>query len=297
MDSLTEYINYHWASSLANDIDPQNDCLSYVSERYELNTEQRYWLAFLFGTCYCAPTVFYIYNEFPDFETVNVDRLQRWWNSNKARLVFQTDRARVRSNDQFVNCFRSYRNIVGGSQRDYFLQLEGDTPKATYAKAFKNLSEVHYFGRFTMFIYLEMVSVLTQSKMIPTDLDLRNAESCRNGLALALNRRDVFTHFDQKTVTKADYDHLEAGLLDIQQRIEALPIRHRDIFSIETTLCAFKKAKLGKRYVGYYIDRMHKEITAMQSNVPRGVDWSVLWDFRKKNYEPKYLLEQRKAKK
>ena len=293
MDGLKEYLAYHEASSRANDIDPQNDCLAYICDRYELNVEQRYWLAFLFATCYCAPTVFYIYNEFPDYETVDVNRLERWWKANKHKLIFQTDRARVRSNDEFVNCFRSYRKMVGNSQEKCFSALIGVNPKQTYANAFKLFSGVHYFGRFTMFIYLEMVSYLTPTKMIPTDLDLRNAESCRNGLALALDRRDLFSHFEDKKLSNVDYAQLEQGLEDIQSKVDAMNIRHKSIFSIETTLCAFKKAKLGKRHVGYYIERMRVEIEAMKKNVPKGVDWSVLYDFRKKNYHPKYLREMK----
>ncbi len=71
---MVDYINYHIRSSEAKDIDPSNDCLRYISDRFELNIEQRYWLAFLFGTCYSATTVYYIYNEFPDFENVDVER-------------------------------------------------------------------------------------------------------------------------------------------------------------------------------------------------------------------------------
>ena len=48
MDGLAEYLSYHRQSSIAKDIDPQNDCLQYVANRFELNMEQRYWLAFLF---------------------------------------------------------------------------------------------------------------------------------------------------------------------------------------------------------------------------------------------------------
>lgn len=292
MDGLTEYLRFHRESSAANDIDPQNDCLEYISNRYELSMEQRYWLAFLFATCYCAPTVFYIYNEFPDYQNVDVGRLERWWASNRQRLVFQTDRARVRSNNEFVNCFKSYRGIVGGNQQDYFnSHFKSETPVQTYIKAFSRMSDVHYFGRFTMFIYLEMVSVLTDTKMIPNTLDLSNAESCRNGLALALDRKDLFSHFEQKNLKKDDYTALEQGFKTITERVNAMPIRHQSMFSIETTLCAYKKVKLGKRYVGFYIERMRKEIETMQKNVPVGVDWSVLYDFRKKTYQPKYLKE------
>jgi hypothetical protein len=127
--------------------------------------------------------------------------------------------------------------------------------------------------------------------MIPIDLDLKNAESCRNGLALALDRKDLFTHVVDKKLTKDDYQDLNTGLLKIIDEIEKLTINHKNLFAIETTLCAYKKAKLGKRYIGYYIDENREEIEKMSKNVPQGVDWSVLWDFRKANYDKKYLKE------
>lgn len=292
MDNITEYLRFHRESSAANDIDPQNDCLSYISDRYELNTEQRYWLAFLFGTCYCAPTVFYLYNEFPDYNTVDIGRLERFWGQNKQKLVFQTDRARVKSNNEFVNCFKSYRQIVGKNQEAFFKRLQHTSTVETYKNSLKALDGLHYFGRFTMFIYLEMVSVLTDTKMTPHTLDLRNAESCRNGLALALGHLHMFSHFEDKTLSDNDYVNLEKGFNRIVDAIQYEPIRHKDIFNIETTLCAYKKVKLGKRYVGFYIERMRKEIEAMEKNVPKGVDWSVLYQFRNKNYHPKYLKEK-----
>jgi hypothetical protein len=291
MDSLKEYLSFHQASSIAKDIDPQNDCLSYLAERYELNIEQRYWLAFLFATCYCAPTVFYIYNEFPDYNNVDVNRLSRWWNSNKQRLIFQTDRARVRSNNEFVNCFRSYKSIVGSNQQAYFNEFCADNKTNNYINAYKRLSNIHYFGRFTMFIYLELVDVLTDSKMSPNGLSLKEAESCRNGLALAMDRKDLFTHFEDKQLTLKDYLDFQQGLNAINATISGMNIRHKSLFNIETTLCAYKKVKLGKRYVGYYIERMRTEIEAMKKNVPVGVDWSVLYDFRSFNYAQKYLKE------
>jgi hypothetical protein len=291
MEGLKEYLSFHQASSFARDIDPQNDCLTYICDRYELNIEQRYWLAFLFATCYCAPTVFYIYNEFPDYQNVDVGRLERWWTANRNKLVFQTDRARVRSNNEFVNCFKSYREIIGTSQQAYFQKLSASTPQDTYVAAYKRLTNIHYFGRFTMFIYLELVSVLTDVQMIPNDLNLREAESCRNGLALALGRKDLFSHFEDKTLTVKDYSDLEHGLELLTVKISDMNIKHKNLFNIETTLCAYKKVKLGKRFVGYYIERMRSEIEAMKKNVPVGVDWSVLYDFRKATYQPKYLKE------
>jgi hypothetical protein len=206
-------------------------------------------------------------------------------------LVFQTDRARVRSNNEFVNCFKSYREIIGANQQEYFQKLSTNNSQDTYVAAYKRLSNIHYFGRFTMFIYLELINVLTDTKMIPNDLNLREAESCRNGLSLALDRKDLFSHFVDKELTDKDYADLDDGLQLLLSKISDMNIQHKNLFNVETTLCAYKKVKLGKRYVGYYIERMRNEIETMKKNVPVGVDWSVLYDFRKATYQRKYLKE------
>ena len=140
---MVGFLEYHIESSKAKDIDPSNDCLRYVCERFELNIEQRYWLAFLFGTCYSATTVYYIYNEFPDYENVDVTRLQRWWDLNKHKTIFQTDRLRVKSQNKFVETFVSYRNLLNGfSQKDYFNSLKQPTRQLTYNNCYSNLSGI-----------------------------------------------------------------------------------------------------------------------------------------------------------
>ena len=74
-------------------------------------------------------------------------------------------------------------------------------------------------------------------------------------------------------------------------QIQEFDIQHKNIWNVETTLCAYKKYKKGKRYIGFYIDRQRKEIEKMQHNVKEGVDWSPLWDFRQETYDKKWLNE------
>ena len=292
MDLVSEYVEYHVQSSEAKDIDPANDCLKYVCDRFELNIEQRYWLAFLYACCYSGTTTYYIYNEFPDFENVDVNRLQRWWKNNKDKTVFQTDRLKVKSFDEFINIFKSYKSLLNGlTQEEYFSSLKQPDRQMTYDNCYQDLMNIHYFGRFTMFIYLEMVNVLTGFDLEPTYLDLKNAESCRNGLVYALDEPNLNTHGNKKKLTQNQLGYLQYQLLVIKEQIKELPIEKRNIWNIETTLCAYKKYKLGKRYVGYYIERQRKEIEKMQNNVTDGVDWQVLWDFRKETYENKWLKE------
>lgn len=112
MDRIDEYVTYHCNSSRALDIDPQVEAIAYLCERFELNEEQRYWLCFLFATNYCVPTTYFMYNEFPDYGTVDTGRMSRWWERNKAKLIFQTDRRWIKMKDCMVAVYESYRAFV-----------------------------------------------------------------------------------------------------------------------------------------------------------------------------------------
>ena len=271
---VKSYTEYHNESYLAGDIDPSVTCLTYLADRYELNTEQRYWIAFLYGTCYSATTTFYVYNEFPDYELVDVNRLNQWWKDNKHNLIFQTDRLRIKSNNQFIESFVSYRNLCKGSQQRYFNSRSSD-------EIYNKILAIKYFGRFTLFNYLDVLNQVTDITLKPRYLNMMEAESCRNGLAFAIGREDLI---------KENISGNDARLLH-NEFINTMRSHKGNIFQVETTLCAYKKYRYGKRYVGYYIDRMYNEIKTMEGRVTEGVAWEVLWQFREETYNKKYLSE------
>lgn len=282
------YKRYHLAMMSIGDCDPQYPVLRYISDRMELNEEQRFWLAFLFSLSYCAPTAFYMLNEFPDYENVDSRRLGVWWAANKHRTLFQTDRAKVKNFDKIVPIFESYRNLMGISQKETWYSIISKTQKSTYNAAFEKMGEIYYFGRFSLFLFLESVHQLTGFPMKPDKLDLKDAESCRNGLCYALGL-DAWVG---KSLKDAQYKRLQMELekIEIELAIEnpSIPV---NIWNIETSLCAFKKLFLAKRYLGYYIDRQQEEIELMQKNVPSGVYWDMLWQYRRAYYNPRYLGE------
>jgi len=186
----------------------------------------------------------------------------------------------------------SYKNLLGNTtQENYFLSLKQPTKQTTYDNCYTNLTQIKNFGRFTMFIYLEMINVLTGYDFEPTYLDLANAESCRNGLVYHLGHHELDTHAKDKKLTRKQINYLQYKFKELKKEIEALDIQHKNIWNIETTLCAYKKFNKGKRYIGYYIERQRKEIEKMETNINTGVDWSVLWEFRKETYNKKWLKE------
>lgn len=276
-----DYISYHIKSSEHMDIDPANDCLLYLSERFELTIEQRYWLAFLYSTCYCGPTVYYMYNEFPDFENVDVARLQRWWNKNKSKMIFQTDRLKIKTMNRFVETFESYKNIIGDRlQSDFFLSIKDPCPVVCYQRAYNELGKVRNIGRFTLFIYLEMISVLTDFKCVPDRLEWAHADNCRVGMYYHLGHEDG----------QLDYSVLDNEINRLQDFFKTR-CEHSNIFNIETTLCAYKKYRHGKRYIGYYLDRQLKEIDTCAKNITEGVAWRALYEFRQETYKHLYQNE------
>lgn len=287
------YELYHQVSMEAGDVDPSYSMLRYLCERFELNIEQRYWLAFLYATCYCGPTVFYIYNEFPDFENVDEGRLERWWAGNKSKLYFQTDRRWIRSRNQFCDIFRSYRAKVGKrTQAEMFASWETENEFLNYDRSWKQMESIYQFGRFALFLYLEAVHVVTDYPMRPRGMDLSTAESCRNGLAYALGMEQrLNTHDGARGPLKPEESSfLQREFNKLVVRMEAADARN-NVWNIETTLCAYKKYRMGKRHVGYYLDRQADEIEKMQEAVKWGVDWSVLWQYRHETFNKTMLRE------
>ena len=98
-------------------------------------------------------------------------------------------------------------------------------------------------------------------------------------------------HFNKRVLSAEAINKLQKDFDNIVKLVKSR--RPKDtIFNIETTLCAYKKYKVGKRFIGFYLDRQREEIEHHSKNAAlSGVDWSVLWQYRKETYNPKYLLE------
>jgi hypothetical protein len=288
----SDYKQYHIDMTQIGDCDPAYPALEYVANRFELNLEQRYWLAFLYATCYCSPTVYYMYNEFPDYENVDARRLQNWWLKNKHKTIFQTDRLKVKSFDMLLSMFIDYRERIGESQQLSFEKRIVDNPIESYNNLYKFASTFYYMGRFTLFIYLECLKFLTKLPIEINSLELEEAESSRNGLCYAVGRDDLVVRKNNLKLTKTDYTFLQEKLdILVGELKNEYPSANVSYWSVETSLCSYKKMYWRTRYLGYYIDRLMVEILEMQNRVTDGVDWTVMWDFRKEHFPKEWLGE------
>lgn len=294
------YLKYHRESERIGDIDPSYEMLLYLVRRFELNLEQRYWLAWLYAMTYCGASAFYIYNEFPDYQHADANRMRRWWGERgRAEMIVQTDRRWVRSSNMFVPAFESYRALVGQSQVKFFSRYDDcETPEERYDRLYRDVKGLHSFGQFALFLYLEALHTVTPTDLEPTDLDLDKAWSCRNGLYYAYGM-DYLVEDKESRILDGAGRVTDSKWRDLLTRLRSPAAPNADetfdgptVWEIETVLCAYRKWFRGKRYVGYYIDRQGGEIAKMEAKVPVGVCWDVLWQFREETYERTVLAEK-----
>jgi len=146
-------------------------------------------------------------------------------------------------------------------------------------------------GRFGLWLYTEALHVVTGFPLEPPTMRMRDAESCRNGLVMALGMPELNTHGNGNHVSQRDMRYLQSCFQDVVEELRETN-KGSNVWNIETTLCAYKKYHLGKRWPGYYIDRQADEIRSAEAAVTDGVDWSVLWEYRRETFRRDLLSEQ-----
>ena len=287
---------YHW-SLKTNDCDPALYLMNYVNKRMELNIEQRYWFAWLYGNTYNVATAWILFNEFPDFENVDINRLNKWNEDNYKRLRYQTDNKWQKGH--LPKMFESYRdNILANhsSQSEFFNSFITNLPVVDFNNINKHIIKNFYkFGRYLSWFYLQTLKETCDLNILPHDLLLKesSSESHRNGLIYALGMEEVLES-DMK-LDKEFYELLdESAETILDEMAEEYPDVQADLFSMETTLCAFKKIfrKKHGRYLGYYIDRQAEDIKQCQEDEWNGIDWQLLWDGREEIIDKRLLRNE-----
>jgi len=283
------FIRWYAWSLKYDDCDPAVWMTNYVNERYEHNDEQKLWLCWLYGNTYYLPTAWILMNEFPDYELATVDRMTQWNSANYQRLRYQTDTKWNKGH--LPTMFESYQKFIGDrSQRERIESYYEGDPKRNFDALWAVLKgNLHKFGRYSTWFYMQHLHHTASVDIVPTSLmldDYDGSRSHRNGLLLAIGKDD---DYDRK-LTGAEYATLESisnGIID--EMVERFPDLKSQInfFTMETCLCSFKKIFREKhgRYLGYYIDRQSDEIKKVSDDGWYGIDWDVLWQSREETLD------------
>jgi hypothetical protein len=272
----------------------------FLFKKCDWDAEQRLWFAFINGNTQNPLTSKIIFDEFPDLATLNLERLDSWFNARWPVLAFDTDRRHHKK--EFIKAVTGYKKLCGDAQSEYFATfMGGDDPYENFRSAWKEVRDkFHSFGRLSAFSYLEYIRIMRVGKIDCDQLfldDMQGSKSHRNGLAIVLGRDDLDWH-DSNPGFGGEYtpETLEwlkqegaALLAEAKQRAEGKPWAYDvSYFTLESALCTYKSwHRPNRRYPNVYADMFHDRIKKAESHWP-GRDFSEFWDARRE-YLPEHL--------
>ena len=272
---LKAFLRWYAWSLKYKDCDPPIWMLNYLFDRFEHNIEQKLWISWIYGTTYHLPTAWIIWNEFPDFELVDLKRLKQWNDKNYHRLRYQTD---TKYNKGYLpQQFESYKEWIGTkSQRAKFKHFN------SFDSLWHNIkNNLYKFGRYSTWFYMQTLYECCGINFVPDDLKLNDyggSKSHRNGLCYALGK----DQWINAKLNQSQIEYLETKAKQILNIISTKYKLKNNPYKLETALCSFKKifrAKQG-RYLGYYLDRQAMEISMVEKDGWSGIDWYVFWQGR-----------------
>lgn len=283
------FINF-WATQMkVYDCDTPLYASKYLFSRMEFNEEQKFWFSWIYANTYQLATTFVIWNEFPDFENVDFDRLDEWEDENYKKLSYQVDQKWMKGN--LAKIFKSYKEVITKNHKnqiEFFYQFNSSDPLDNFNRLWSVIIKDFYkFGRYTAWFYMQTLKELCNLNLEPSNLKLNfdASHSHRGGLCMALGLDEW--NDKKRKFTKDELKLLDSNAKLILEEIKSIhgeKINNQDIdyFMMETALCAFKKLFRYSRgrYIGFYLDRFSEDITKTSSFGWDGINWKMLWESR-----------------
>lgn len=264
------------------DCDPSIWMINYLFNRMEFNIEQKLWFSWIYGNTYNLPATWVIWNEFPDYENCDVERIKRWQNENYANIKYQTDTKWNKGH--LDSMFLSYKEIMGKRQYIFFKKNLTDDGIKNYHFLYNFVIEKFYkFGRYVTWFYLQTLRNNCNLNIEPDSLLFsdRGSESHRNGMIYAIGK-DEYVEKKYGDIEKNFFDFLEKRARIILKKIKK-EYHHVSFFEMETVLCSYKKLFRDHhhRWKGYYLARQLDDIEKYEKLNWSGIDWGLLHQARK----------------
>jgi hypothetical protein len=270
--------------------------LPHMAQALELDTEGRYWLAWLNANTQNPVTSLLLLQAAPrprDWKAA-VD----FWRANYRSLDWDTDRRYHKA--RFEDALTGYASATDCSctlpQHKYFRSAGGDwTGWWERAKALPTM------GRLSTWSYLEYLRILLGPSVVPDAMDLmlddiQGSLSHRNGLALVLGQDHLIVdkQLGSGTTDKVyDQDvlyNLGWAAHDLFREAQQRAGAEANRLSLESALCTYKSwHKPNRRYPGVYNDMLYNRLVSAENRWGRR--FGVIWDARRAALPARLRLE------
>jgi hypothetical protein len=251
------------------------------------------WWSFLYSTCYCIGTASLLYTLL-DYRTVTKKELEAFWETNKSRLIFQTDRKYVKIMNQFVDIVYGFIQRSNRKPWGYMKQFIKEDSLSTYQSFYKEIGSWRYYGRFSIILLIDTLNSLLKIPMDSPEYDWKSGSTTTSAIFHVLYEDDRANTFeDSGKITSQEVQAFNVLLGKLKEDLRKIdPDSSWTTAAISPELCEFRKLFKKTRYLGYYIDRKQEELNWLEQRWPEveGV-FQVLWEARKLNMPEEFLGE------
>jgi len=256
-----------------------------IAEAYDLDEDQRAWLAWLNGNTQNPAMSLLLLDAAPTHR--HWQRAVEFWNDNFKLMDFDTDRRHQKS--KFGEATERWYHVYGACPALDWFQAGSEGWEATWA--YSNAQP--YMGRLSAWSMMEYARILLGTGIVP-DMgswlleDKSGSRSHRNGVALVAGYDSVYWEADD-----ADMLGLVPGLTkfadDLLDEARERNPGHPDVgrLTMESALCTYKSwHKPNRRYPNVYADMAYNRIKKAEARFGKRFD--ILWEARKQDL-PVYL--------
>lgn len=272
-------MEYYAAKQRVGDVDPTHHIIEDLFKKRKPDTEQKYWVAFLYATLYSPHRLIATWNEFPEFYSISNQDWIVWEKDMYAKQGLDPDRIKCMRPPILDNILTEYTRLLRGRSQEQFFEslIDADRPKASFHRITKKLRTIPGVGRHIAYAWTE---IMIRCLKLPIRCDTifpKEAKSSREGLFEVVGEC-------------AEPDREVKRLMQTIKSYYEVPV---DFQYMETVLCQFKSYLKGKRKVGYYLDEQAGNLVRGALAYPH-IDWEEIWAMRATHTTKEHLWENRK---
>lgn len=224
---------------------------------------------------------------------------QRFWEEFKPVLNFGSSRKYAKNMDWFPSLMKEFIKKTKKHPYDWLISLQTKEPLEAYKKIYKEITQIHFTGRFAADLFMESIMYLQEyfdmSLEEPSKLDWPNCSNLTSGVLNICYLDEEANSYDKtgKLPEGITEQFLTKRLNQIQRAIQKeYPEQDSDINLFVGKICSFRNLFKSARYGGFHHDRELGVLRWYQQNMPQYDNlWNRIFKLRRKMFHPRFLGE------